>query len=117
MKLNFILEDENKQGIMNLKNYLDRQSIEGIEALEIDRAEHGDGQMGAGAILSSITAIFTSAENPINALIKCLEKYVANFRTELKVSDGKGGFIEISHGRSMKPEELQALITSIQSNK
>ncbi|MBC8048506.1 MAG: hypothetical protein H7Y00_17035 [Fimbriimonadaceae bacterium] len=114
MQINIMLEDENKQGIINLKNFIDKASIDGIEQIEIARSDHADDQMGAGAILSTITAVFTSAENPINELIKCLQKYVDNFRTKIKIPDGKGGVIEINHGRSMKPEELKALITAIQ---
>lgn len=116
MQLNIMLEDENKQGIINLKNFIEKASIDGIEQVDIVRSEHADDQMGAGAILSTITAVFTSSSNPINELIKCLQKYVENFRTHLKIPDGKGGYIEIDHGRSMKPEELKALITSIQKN-
>ena len=72
------------------------------------------GQMGAGIIISSIVTLIEAAEKPLIELVKCLQSYVDNFRTTIKVPDGKGGYIEISHGRSMKPEQLKDLITAIQ---
>jgi len=114
MELNIILEDENKQGIINLKNFIDKASIDGLEDTEISREVHGDGQMGAGAILSSIVTVIDAAEKPLLELVKCLQKYVDNFRTKIKIPDGKGSYIEISHGRSMKPDELKELIVAIQ---
>jgi hypothetical protein len=116
MKLDILLEGENKQGIIQLKNYLENAGIEGLENTEINRAVHGDGQMGAGDILSSICAIITAAEKPLVELVVCLQKFVDNFRTNIKISDGKGGTIEINHGRSMKPDQVKELIKSIQQN-
>lgn len=114
MELNIILEDENKQGIINLKNFIDKAAIEGLEQTEINRSPATDGQMGAGIIISSIVTLIEAAEKPLIELVKCLQSYVDNFRTTIKVPDGKGGYIEISHGRSMKPEQLKDLITAIQ---
>lgn len=114
MEFNIILEDNNKSGIINLKNFIEKASIDGVETVEINRDIHSDGEMGAGAILSSITAMLSAVKNPLTELVKCLQKYVDNFRTTLKVSDGKGGFIEISHGRSMSPEQLKEIVAALQ---
>jgi hypothetical protein len=113
MEFNIILEDSNKTGIINLKNYLEKASIDGVDEIEVNRTEHADDQMGAGAILSSITALISSAKNPLTELIKCLQKYVDNFRTKVRIPDGKGGVIEISHGRSMTPEQLKELVAAL----
>ncbi|KAA9034552.1 hypothetical protein FW778_22205 [Ginsengibacter hankyongi] len=116
MRIQILLPEENsKEGIINLKNFIDRASIEGIDSAEINRSEHTDGQMGAGDILNSITTIIQAAEKPLVELVKCLQKFVDNYRTKITIPTEKGDII-ISHGRSMKAEQLQELVVAIQKS-
>lgn len=45
------------QGVINVKKFVGKASIDGVEETEIDRTIHSEGQMGKGNILNSITAI------------------------------------------------------------
>ena len=98
---------------MYLKDFLVREGVSGLENVEIERVDHRVGQMGMGAFTGSIKAIIEAAEKPLVELIKCLQKYVNNYRTHITIPT-KNGPIELSHGRSMKAEELKELVTAIQ---
>ncbi|THH34336.1 hypothetical protein [Neolewinella litorea] len=116
MELKIVLPAEkSKQSIVNLKNYMDKVSIDGVYSIEIDRAEHFSGQLGYGNILNSITTVVEAATEPLVELVKCLEKYVSNYRTVITIST-KHGKVEIKHGRSMSPDELKEVVSSIQQN-
>jgi hypothetical protein len=112
MDLDIILSDGNKQGIVNLKSFIDKADIDGVDSTVIKRAEHLDGQMGAGDILNSIKTIIEAAEKPLTELVQCLLQYVKNYRTEIRIPT-KNGDIVLSHGRSMKPEQLKDIVSSI----
>ena len=66
MNLDIILSDDNKRGIVNLKSFIDKADIEGIDSTEIKRADHADGQMGAGDILNSVKTIIEAAVSPVD---------------------------------------------------
>lgn len=108
-------EEESKQGVINLKSFIDKASIEGLESAQIGRKVHANDQMGAGDILNSVKLIIEAATDPLVELVKCLQKYVDNYRTIITIPT-KDGNVELKHGRSMKPEELKELVTAIQKN-
>lgn len=112
MEIKILLPEEKKQGIVNLKNFLDKASIEGIYQTEIERAPHENDQMGAGAILGSISTLIEAANKPLTELVMCLQKYVTNYRTEIIIPT-KDGNIVLSAGRSMTAQQLQELVTAI----
>lgn len=117
MELQILLREENsKQGIINLKNYIDKASIEGLEETEIERAPHGEGEMGLGDLLGSIKTIIEAAQQPLVELIKCLQKYVDNYRTEIVIPITNGEEIRLIQGRSMKANELKELVVAIQKS-
>lgn len=107
--------DGPREGIINLKEFIDRASIEGIQDTEIERGTHENGQMGAGILLNSIAAIISAGTSPLEALFQCLQKYVDNYRTVITIPT-KDGNVVLQHGRSMKPDQLKDLVTSIQNN-
>lgn len=116
MEIKIILAEEpSVEGIIFLKSFIDKASIDGLEETEIDRTVHAEGQMGAGMLLNSITAIIHAAEKPLIELVKCLQKYVDNYSTMITIPT-KDGNIEIKHGRSMAPEDLKKLVVAIQNN-
>jgi hypothetical protein len=113
MEIKILLPKGNsKQGVINLKNYIDRASIEGVVQSEVERASHYNGEMGAGAILGSISTVVEAAHKPLTELVKCLQKYVDNYRTEITIPT-KNGNIVLSVGRSMKADKLKELVVSI----
>lgn len=109
-------QEQSKQGIINLKNFIDRASIKGVERTDIERAAHGNGQMGLGDLLGSVKTIIEAASEPLVELVECLQRYVDNYRTVIIIPT-KNGNIELKHGRSMNPEELKDLVTAIQQSK
>ena len=115
MELNIILGGENKQGIINLKSFIDNADIEGVDETEISRTQVASGQMGAGDILNSVKMLIEAAEKPLTELVNCLLQFVKNYRTEIRIPT-KNGDIVLSHGRSMKPEQLKEIVTAISSS-
>ena len=107
-------EEISKQGIIHLKDFIDRSSIEGIEQTEIERRPPKEGQMGFGEIFAAVKTIIEAAERPLVELIKCLFRYVENYRTEINIQTKNGEKIVLKHGRSMKPDDLQNIVVAIQ---
>lgn len=117
MEIQFSLpEQESPQGIINLKNYIDKAGIEGISETVVLRATHKENEMGAGNILSTLKSYIDAAQKPLTELIKCLQLYVKNYRTEITIPTKNGEKIVLSHGRSMTAEELEKLTISILKN-
>ena len=108
-------EDVSGQGVLILKRYIEKAGITGLQRAEIEQTAGTAGQMGAGELLNSISAIVTAAAEPLVELVKCLQKYVDNYRTRITIHT-QNGEVVLDHGRSMKPEELQALVVAIQKN-
>ena len=116
MEIKILLpEDGPQEGIINLKNFIDRAGIPGMELTEIERGPHLEGQMGAGVLLNSIATIISAATDPLVELVKCLQRYVDNYRTKIIIPT-KDGNIVLEHGRGMKAQQLQELVVAIQNN-
>ena len=121
MELQLLLPDSNpKNELINLKNFIDRASIDGMEITEIARSEqeeitHTNGQMGAGEIIAAVRTIIEAAAEPLTQLVKCLERYVNNYRTTITIATKKGNEIKLEHGRSMTPEQLKDIVVAIQN--
>ncbi len=116
MELQIVVSKESSvQGAINLKRFIDSASIDGLEKSEVDRSFSNQGEMGTGNLLGSITTLIQAAEKPLVELIKCLQKYVDNYRTTVIIPTTNGN-IELKHGRGMTPEQLQELVVAIQKN-
>lgn len=116
MEIKILLPPEqSKLGVINLKDFIDKAAIDGVESSEIERAALLNGQMGVGDLLNSVKTIVEAATGPLVELVKCLQKYADNYRTVITIPT-KNGNIVLNHGRSMTPEELKNLVTAIQQN-
>jgi hypothetical protein len=116
MKIKIIPENgQSKESLENLLKFINKSGIEGLDGAEVDRGAAKPGEMGAEGILGSISAIIHAAEKPLVELVKCLQKYVDNYRTKIVIPTKKGD-ITISHGKSMTATELKELITSIKES-
>ncbi|HEY4062716.1 MAG TPA: hypothetical protein VGM30_12495 [Puia sp.] len=117
MELEIILEQEDsKKGIIHLKNEIDKTGIEGISAAEISRVPSKENEQGGGDLLNSIKMLIVAAQKPLVELVKCLQKYVDNYRTKITIPRKNGKDIVIEHGRSMTPEQLKEIVVSILQN-
>jgi hypothetical protein len=113
MELQISLPDDSpRQGVLNLKDFLDRARIDGVEKTVIETAPLKDGAMGAGELLNSITAIISAAAEPLVELVRCLQKYAENYRTRLTITSNNVT-INIEHGKSMKTEQLKELMKDL----
>ncbi len=110
-----LADSESKTALINLKNFIDRASPEGLLETKISRAESKTGEMNAGDLLNSIKVVIEAASKPLVELVKCLQKYVDNFRTEIIIPHKKGN-ITIKYGKKISPAELSELINSILEN-
>lgn len=109
MEILINLEEPLKNEVIKLKDFIDEESINGISTTQIETSAAGPGEMGAGELLSKIKAIITAAEKPLTELVKTLQKYVDNYRTNVNI-EVNGVKINISHGRSMDDEVIKELI-------
>jgi hypothetical protein len=117
MELKIVLEQvDYKKGILHLKEQLDKDAIPGVHKIEVDRIRSGDNEMGAGEILNSVTGMIHALEKPLVELVKCLQKYVDNYRTRIRIPQKNGQDIVLEHGRSMTPEQLKDIVTAILQN-
>jgi hypothetical protein len=105
-------ENAPRQGVLNLKEFLDRAGIDGVERTKIDTAPLEEGEMGVGELLNSITAIISAAAEPLVELVRCLHKYAENYRTRLTIT-ANNVTINIEHGKSMKTEQLKELMKDL----
>lgn len=113
MELQISLPDDSpRQGILNLKKFIDKAAIEGVEKTEIETAPLADGSMGVGELLNSITTIISAATEPLVELVRCLHKYAENYRTRLTITSNNVT-INIEHGKSMKTEQLKDLMKDL----
>jgi hypothetical protein len=117
MELKIVLEQENyKNGIVHLKDQLDKAGIAGVLKFDVDRTGSNNNEMGIGDILNSVTGIIHAAEKPLVELVKCLKAYVDNYRTRIRIPQKGGKDIVLEHGRSMTAEQLKDIVVAILQN-
>jgi hypothetical protein len=109
-------EDLSKKNLLHLKSFLERADIEGLDKIDIERKDIRPGQMGFGEVMNSLELIIHAAEKPLVELVGCLKKYVELYQTTI-VFDTEDGKVEIKHGRSMKPDQLEAIIKAMVKKK
>jgi hypothetical protein len=116
MELHILLQGENAvNAAIRLKEFIESSYIDGLERAKVDRNVLKPGEMGAGDLLGSITAIIEAAEKPLVELVKCLQKFVDQYTTMIIVPT-KNGDIKLKKGRSMSAKELQDLVIAIQNH-
>lgn len=117
MELEIVLDQSDyKQGIINLKKYIEGKGIPGVERIEVNRQEQPANSQGIGDILNSIGTLIEAAEKPLVELVRCLQKYVENYRTKITIPSKNGKNIVLEHGRSMSPEQLKEIVETILKN-
>ena len=117
MELKIILEQDNyRKGIIHLKEQLDKDGIDGMVSTEVDRATVSKNEMGAGDIINSITSVIHAAEKPLVELVRCLQKFVDNYRTKIRIPRKNGKDIILEHGRSMTADQLKEIVVAILQN-
>lgn len=104
-----------RKEIVELKAFIGKARIEGVEFSKITDLQAEAGAMG-NAVTDSITAIIHAAQKPLVELIKCLQKYVDLFRTEIHITTKNGDEIQIKVGRRMTAAEIQHIIESTQKS-
>ncbi len=110
MKLQIELLNEGaEKQIIHFKEYLLRAQIDGLEELEIDRADHEKGQMGIGTLMASVTALVTAAVVPLSKLVDVLALYVQSFNSEVKIKNQFGDELILST-RKIDKEGINYLV-------
>jgi len=114
----FLPGESSKQSLGVLIDYIEKASVESLKHAQISTGPWGNsaGEMGGPAMLNSITLLIHAAQKPLVELVKCLQKYVDNYRTKITISTKDGESIVLEHGRSMTPEQLTKLIRTIQES-
>ncbi|EOR94358.1 hypothetical protein ADIARSV_2440 [Arcticibacter svalbardensis MN12-7] len=113
LKLQIALSDESPGRLIELQRYINKQKIEGVVYAEMLQPTVKTGQMGIGINMNSIAATINVLEGSILELLNCLQKYVDNYTTNITVTTKEGIVIEITHGRSLKPEQLSSILKAL----
>lgn len=92
-----------------LKNFIDKNDIEGISKSEIEKGAHIPGTQGLD-VLNSIKLIVEAAEKPLVELIDCLQKYVDGFHSKVTLKNSTGASLEIEMGRGIDKETLKVIV-------
>lgn len=95
--------------LKTLKNFIDKQDIDGISKSEIEKGEHEQGTQGID-IINSIRIIIEAAEKPLVELIDCLQKYVDGYHSKVTIKNSKGATLDIEMGRGIDKETLKIII-------
>ena len=110
MELTLIVNSDRPQTeISSLKNFIDRNDIEGLSKNEIEKSVHIPGTQGVD-VLNSIKLIIEAAEKPLVELIDCLQKYVDGFRSKVTLKNSTGATLEIDMGRGIDKKSLKAIV-------
>lgn len=111
MELSLTIDSPNPQNqIPYLKNFIDKQGIDGVQKSEIGTGEHVAGTQGGLDILNSVKVLIEAAEKPLVELVTCLQKYVDNYRSDIMISNSKGASLKINMGRSIDKDTLKVII-------
>jgi hypothetical protein len=97
----------------NLKSFIDHQGIPGI-ATDIERKAVPEGAMGVGDLLLAVKAIIEAAQAPLTELVKCLQKYVENYRTSITI-ETPNGKVQIDRGRNTSAADVEKIIAAIKT--
>ncbi len=89
VKISVLSENTDKQ-MVHLKNFLEKKGIEELESVAILRKEHNAGQMGLGAIGSTLIAVIQAASAPLAELVKSLSVYVETYKTKIELTNQYG---------------------------
>lgn len=109
-------EDNEKEKVSHLKKYLDTAAIKGLTEIKVERSINNPDKSWSGNFINSLNTFIDASTAPLIELIRCLQKYVNNYRTEITISTKNGGKIILSHGRAMEADELKELVIAIQKN-
>ena len=110
MELSLIVNTPDPQNqLAYLKNFIDREGIEGVKKSEIETGEHTPGTQGID-ILNSVKVIIEAAEKPLVELVNCIQKYVENYRSDVTLTNAKGASLKINMGRSIDKDTLKYMV-------
>jgi len=95
--------------LFTLKNFIDKQGIDGLNRSEIEEGEHIPGTQGID-ILNSIKVIIEAAEKPLVELIDCIQKYVDSYHSKVTIKNSQGATLDIDMGRGIDKETLKIIV-------
>ena len=110
MKLILRYPDATEAQIIHLKSFLSHKHNLADTKIDVNRHVLNEGEMGAGGITDSLTAIISAATEPLTELVKCLQEYIKNFKGDIEIIREDKTVIKIS-GRPNK--NMQQLIKQI----
>ena len=107
MKLRLSLPAQSSlQQVVYLKGLIVESAIDGIGDVEIERASVlSDGMSGLGNFANTIVAVVSASSRPLSELVKCLNTFIENFRTEVEISVGDKKVV-LKSGNLKQSEEL-----------
>ncbi len=95
--------------ITYLKNFIDKEGIEGVEKSEIEQGQHVSGTQGMD-ILNSVKVIIEAAEKPLIELIDCIQKYVDSYHSKVTLKNSTGASLDIDMGRGIDKDTLKVIV-------
>lgn len=102
-------EKVKERQLLDFKNYLSRQRIEGLRNCEVKQNPSKEGEMAVGSVTQIFTGIIDSLNAPLVELVKCLSEYVKLFKTEIKLKNENGVEVSITSAKLSK-EEIKNIV-------
>lgn len=90
----------------DLKKFLEKRPIPGLTAIELSRAEHGEGEQGLGKFLGDLIIKATGAEEFFKGLFTVLNSYAV--QRDKRVHLGNGIVIP---AETLTPEQIHDLVS------
>jgi len=104
-------DNASERQIINLKDYIHRQKIDGLFNLEISQSKPKKGEMSSGGIDKALVSFIDSINAPLVQLVSCLTEYVKLFKTEIKLKNEKGTELNISSTKLSKDQITEIVKT------
>ena len=103
--------DRSKAQMLKLKQHIEQYPINQLEELDFERQADQSGTLSAlNPITGSLLAVIALARNPITELVKCLQTYIAKYRTEIEIVMENGKSVKLRSDNIEKDEKVVQLI-------
>lgn len=101
-------ERTDKKKLVHLKNFLEKEHINGVQSINLDRENSESGEMGSG-VVNTLTAVLIGVAGPFSRLAEAFTRYASSFRTELIIKNEHGDEL-ILNTKKLDKEGIDRLV-------
>ncbi len=109
-----ILGDQQREGILNLKKYLENANIDDMEDIQIYQTAPQKGEMSSGTLTNKISATLEATDLSATELATTLLKYANIFNTDISLKDDNNNEVLINN--NLTKNEITLLFSKFTSS-